>query len=94
MIGIFIVQRASSSFKHASPLTRIDSNGGHGEYSPLNTGNTDTSGNISRPCSRSSALCLNLRGNLASVCGCRVLCEFSAHVFATVYTYHGNKVFY
>lgn len=45
----FILQRTSLSFRHAFLLTRIDSNDGHGEYSPLDTENTDRSGNVSRP---------------------------------------------
>lgn len=38
----FILQKASL-------WNWIDSNGGHGEYSPLDTENTDRSGNVSRP---------------------------------------------
>lgn len=97
MTGIYSTKSLSLSFRHASPLTRIDSNGGHGEYSLLNTGNTDTYGNISRLSSEAKLCTKNLRGNLASTCGpkiIRVCREFSARVFATVYMYHSNKDFY
>lgn len=81
----FILQRASLSFRHAFLLTRIDSNGGHGEYSPLDTENTDRSGNVSR-----SNFILKPEG---LTCGC-VCQEFSARVLALVYTFQCNKGFY
>lgn len=87
----FIVQRASLSFRHASPLTRIDSNGRHGDYCRLDTGD------VLRLSSEAMLYTKNLRGNLASACGRMIICacqEFSAHAFATVYMYHRNKVFY
>lgn len=85
----------SLSFRHASPLTRIDSNGRHGEYCRLDTGNT--SGNVLRLSSEAMLYTKNLRGNLASACDRMIICacqELSAHVFATLYMFHHNKVFY